>query len=102
MGLQIGGAGSLSLTELASGVDAFYLSGRAALPDRLLTDLATAKNTAQETGTAVAFSVGGDDFFVAATGLLKYRFRLDHPRGVLALSPSHSLPAIRIQPRAAF
>lgn len=90
------------LTELASGVDALYLSGVAALPERLLSDLMVARELARETRSGVRFPLGVDDFQIQSGGLQRYAFRLEHPRGVIGLTTSRALPAVRVQPRAAF
>jgi hypothetical protein len=90
------------LVELASGVDAFYLSGVGSLPGPLVEDLLLAREEARETGTAVSLPLGGDDFRVSGGGLLRYPFRLDHPRGLVGVTTSATLPTVRVQPRAWF
>lgn len=90
------------LTELASGVDAFYLSGAGSLSMQLVEDLTQVRDEARELGSAVEYPFGADVFRVSGSGLQRYAFRLDHPRGVIALTPSAALPAVRVQPRAAF
>jgi hypothetical protein len=91
-----------SLVELASGVDAFYLSGVGSLPALLVEDLEKARSEARETGSDSSFHVGEQRFSVPGRGLLKYPYRLDHPRGVIALTTSTALPTVRVQPRASF
>ena len=98
MRLGVGG----ELVELASGVDAFYLSGAGSLPPALVEDLTVAREEARETRTDAVLALGAEDFRVGGGGLQRYGFRLDHPHGVIALTTSASLPAVRIQPRAAF
>jgi hypothetical protein len=39
---------------------------------------------------------------VGARGINKYAYALDHPHGVIACTPSRSLPPIFVQPRASF
>ncbi|MGD9702496.1 MAG: hypothetical protein AB7Q42_09675 [Acidimicrobiia bacterium] len=89
----------MELTELASGVDSLYLSGRTELPTSLLERLATAKECAQEDGP-VEFSLGGYDWTMAPAGFGKYRYRLNHPAAVIGLTPGRKLPGIRVQARA--
>jgi hypothetical protein len=93
---------ALELTELASGVDAFYLSGMGTLPVLLAADLARARSAARESAAETPFDVAGEPFLVPGGGLLKYPYRLNHARGVIAFTESASLPTVRIQPRASF
>jgi hypothetical protein len=93
---------SNQLTELASGVDAFYLSGVAALPQLLVADLTAAQDEAREARTGISFPLGEFVFRVQSGGLQRYAFRLEHPHGVIGLTTSKALPAVRVQPRAAF
>lgn len=88
--------------ELASGVDAFYLSGAGSLPAVFVEDLALAREEARETRTDAVLALGENEFRVSGGGLQRYGFRLDHPRGVIAFTTSAALPAVRVQPRAAF
>lgn len=90
------------LWELASGVDALYLSGWADLPDSLLSRLGEGKKRAQSAGDAVAFSFGGIEFGLSPGGLHKYPYRLSHEWGELALTDSKHLPPLRWQPRSEF
>ena len=90
----------MSLVELASGVDALYLSGRAALSTELLDRLEAGKLVAQYAAGAVPFAFGGEDWTIASHGLLKWSFRLDHPLAVLGLTRSLHLPALRVQARS--
>lgn len=90
------------LTELASGVDAFYLSGVAALPELLVNDLTAARDEAREARVGIAFPMGEAIFQFQSGGLQRYAFRLEHPHGVIGLTASRSLPAVRVQPRASF
>jgi hypothetical protein len=98
MGLDVG----VELTELASGVDSFYLSGRGRLDPALLADLEEARAQARLNGTAQEFEAGGEAFAVAARPLNRYPFRLDHEHGVVGLSASSHLPTVNVQPTAAF
>lgn len=90
------------LTELASGVDSFYLSGRGVLGAALLDDLDGARSEARENQTRSPFDVGEERFWVAGGNLNRYPYRLEHVRGLIGLTTSASLPTVHIQPTAAF
>jgi hypothetical protein len=90
------------MRELASGVDALYVSGRAALPGAFVDRLTDQRELAAGTGTAIPFDVGGAEFGLAGHGFGKYRFCLEHRHGRVGVSPSERLPALRIQPRSEF
>jgi hypothetical protein len=90
----------VAVRELASGVDALYLSGWADVPDSLLARLEFAKKRAQAGGTPVRFVFGGIDFGLSPGGLHKYAYRLSHEFGELAIIPSSALPPLRWQPRS--
>lgn len=88
--------------ELTSGVDALYVSGRAALPSSLVGVLEDCRSAAAETRQLVPLRLGDVDFGVDGRGLGKYRFCLHHRYGVVGVTPSETLPALRIQPRTEF
>ena len=88
--------------ELASGVDALYLSGRAALPLPFIARLDEARALAELTSAATPFELGGENFAMAPHAFGRYRFCLEHEYGRIGISPSHRLPAFRIQPRSGF
>lgn len=90
------------LVELASGVDALYLSGRASLPGGLITRLVAGREAAEEVEGSMPFDLGGESFDFAPHGFGKYRYCLKHRNGQVGLTPSTAIPAIRIQPRAEF
>jgi len=90
------------LTELASGVDSFYLSGACVLPELFVEDLTAARTEARDSSCGIPIDLGGDVFTVGGGGFQRYGFRLDHPNGVVGVSTSSSLPALRVQPRATF
>lgn len=89
-----------ALSELASGVDALYLSGRAEPPQELLDRLAAARETAQELDEPVEFLVDGIPFQLSPFGWQKYTYSLDHSWGRLGIRKNGRLPAIRVQARA--
>lgn len=88
--------------EVASGVDALYLSGRAPLPEPLLTRLETARELATTLGGSPPFQFGALEMSIAPHSFGKHRYCLTHPYGRIGITPSPSLPAFRIQPRAEF
>lgn len=90
------------LVELASGIDALYCSGRADLPAGFLRLIDRAKDEAQVTGREAEVVLGGSVFRVQSFGMGRYPYRLDHEHGVVAVTDSEKLPAVKIQPRASF
>lgn len=88
--------------ELASGVDALYLSGVATLPSDLADGLTRARDLARQGAGVAPLELGSVEFLVGAYGVHRYAFRLDHEHGMVLLTPSAALPAVRVQPRAAF
>lgn len=85
--------------EVASGVDALYLSGRAVLPAEFLERLAAAREGAERAGGSCRVLVGDVEFDVAPHGMGRYRYCLSHRFGQVGVSPSMHLPAFRVQPR---
>ena len=57
------------MVELASGVDALYLSGRGSLPASLLDRLEVARLIATDSGNAQPFAMGGYDWQLQPFGL---------------------------------
>jgi hypothetical protein len=98
MAVPVGGG----LQELASGVDALYLSGMAAIPGALIERLEKVRSWAQEIGRPVPFQFGGEEVWVAGHNFGKYRYCIKHEHGQVGLTPRQKLPAIRVQPRAEF
>jgi len=88
--------------ELASGVDALYLSGHAYLPKAFLARLEDARLFADQVSLPVPFELGSLTFGLAPHGWGKYRFCLDHESGRIGFTSSTWLPAVRIQLRAEF
>ena len=99
---QNGASKTRGLVELASGVDALYLSGKAVLPGALLEDLQAARSQAEEAERPIPWGFGGQEWQVAQHGFGKYRDCLRHRFGQIGLTPSRHLPAITVQPRAEF
>lgn len=91
-----------NLVELATGVDAIYLSGRAALPGTLLDDLDQSRQLAEAITAPVPFEFGDEVFALAASSFGRYRYCLEHADGRIGISPSTHLPPIRVQPRTTY
>ena len=88
------------ITEVASGVDALYLSGRCDLPYALVGRLNAARQAATDNEGPVPFSLGGYDWQMQPYGLGRYHFRIDHPLAVVGLTTRERIPTLRIQARA--
>ena len=90
------------LTELASGVDALYLSGRASLPLDLLQRLEAARHESEVLEGSPPFQFGSLAMVLQPHAFGKYRYCLDHPFLRLGITDKSGIPALRIQPRAEF
>ena len=88
--------------ELASGVDALYLSGHGHLSKSFLARLEDERIFADRVSRPVPFELGELTLGLAAHGWGKYRFCLDHETGRIGFTASRRLPSVRIQPRAEF
>ena len=77
-----------ALTELYSGVDALYCSGKAALPGAVLELLASYRAEAEEQECDVAFLLDGEEFQLAPHGFGRYRYCLRHPNGQVGIQDS--------------
>jgi len=84
--------------ELASGVDALYLSGRGDIPDSILADVDALKTRALEVGSKVDWTLGGYPVRVKPGRFGSYRYAIEHELALFGLTPSDSLPAVRVQP----
>lgn len=90
------------LIELASGVDALYLSGRATLPNEFVGQLEVARFEAERSNAPVPFKLGQVEYQLKPHSWQKYRHCLDGPWGRIGFSNGGMLPAVRIQPRTEF
>jgi hypothetical protein len=90
------------LCELASGVDALYLSGHGYLSKGLLAQLEEERMFADRVSVPVPFELGPLTFGLAPHGWGKYRYCLDHETGRIGFTSRRRLPSVRIQPRAEF
>lgn len=88
--------------ELASGIDALYLSGRAMIPPQVFEDLEQLRETAIGADRPMPVELDGEVFGVEPRAFGRYRFRLVSPKGMIGVTASDNLPALRVQPRAEF
>jgi hypothetical protein len=88
------------LRELASGVDAPYLSGHCELSTELTERLVRAREIAEAVHQPLPFTLGGLTFGLAPHGWQRYRYLLCHETGRIGFSTSGHLPAVRVQPKA--
>jgi hypothetical protein len=93
---------SSPLVELASGIDALYVSGRANLTPELIEMLAESRAAAEVAGGPIHIKFGGEFVRINPRALLRYKYWLSHPCGEIGISPKEKIPAIRIQPKAEF
>lgn len=91
-----------SLVELASGVDALYLSGWTDVPEGLVEALEVAKGDAVEAGGPVPFGPLGEGWSVQPRGFGKYRYCLEHEAAQVGVTTSERLPSLRVQARAGY
>ncbi|MCU1494758.1 MAG: hypothetical protein JWO62_2522 [Acidimicrobiaceae bacterium] len=89
-----------ALTELASGIDALYMSGRGDVSEALLVDLKAARAAAEEANEAVPFDLGGVEVRVEPRSFGRYPYRLLTDHGLVGITSSAALPAIRVQPKS--
>jgi hypothetical protein len=90
------------MVELASGVDALYLSGRASLRSALVERLEQRRRLAEGASIAIPCEIGNVRFGMAPHAWGMYRYCLDHETTRLGFTTSERLPAIRIQPRSQY
>ncbi len=95
-------SGPPNLVELASGIDARYLSGRGEISESLLVRLAEGRAAAEKLRCPLPFTFGGMEFTIAPHGFGRYRFCLIHENGRIGVGTSSRLPTFRIQPVAEF
>ena len=84
--------------ELASGIDALYLSGHAYLTKSFLARLEESRLFADRLSLPVPFELGSLTFGLAPHGWGKYRFCLDHESGRIGFTSSTKLPAVAREP----
>jgi hypothetical protein len=91
------------VVELASGIDALYLSGQTPVSESLRSQLEIGRAAAVDAGEPQPFSFGnGNMFEIAHHGWRKYPYLLAHPNGLIGIKPDSLMPPVRVQPRAEF
>ena len=90
------------MCEVASGVDALYLSAHGYLSKGFPARLEEERIFADRVSVPVPFELGPLTLGLAPHGWGKYRYCLDHETGRIGFTPSRRLPSVRIQPRAEF
>ena len=88
----------LGLRELASGVDALFLSGHGYLSKGFLARLEEERMFADRVSVPVPFELGPLTLGLAPHGWGKYRYCLDHETVRIGFTSSRRLPSVRIQP----
>lgn len=83
--------------ELASGIDALYLSAKGEVPSTLLDDLDRLKTAARDTGEAIDTTLGGYPVRVLGTGWRMYRYCFVHELARVGVTLGDRLPAVWIQ-----
>ena len=88
------------LRELASGIDALYLSGHCEPTPGFLARLEATRELAELVNEPMELYVGGLGFKLAPHGWGRYRYLLVHELGRVGVSTSQHLPPVRVQPRS--
>ena len=88
------------LRELASGVDALYLSGQCELSPELTERLERARELAEAVHALLPFDLGELTFGLLPHGWGRYRYLLCHETGRIGFSTAGHLPPVRVQPKA--
>jgi len=84
--------------EVASGVDALYLSGHREAPAWLIAKLNLLRTRAAEESMPQPYEFGGYRFMVHPRGWGPYTYLLTHPFGRIGVTASSQFPAFRVQP----
>jgi len=88
--------------ELASGIDALYLSAFAGTPEWLVERLEDAKLEAEATDSVQPFRFCGEDFELQPYRWMHYPYCLTNGNGRLGVNPKGTIPPYRFQPRAEY
>jgi hypothetical protein len=78
------------------------MSGHVEAPDSVFERLQIAREIAVETEEPIGIEFGQVDFNVEPHGFGRYKYCLRDAFGVIGISPSEKLPAVRIQPKSEF
>lgn len=87
------------LSELASGVDALYLSGRCHPRPEVLDALEDIRALAVKVNRPLPTIIDDVGLTIWPHGWGKYRYCIDHPNARIGLTASSHLPPMRIQRR---
>ncbi|MGH8995954.1 MAG: hypothetical protein ACRDYB_08005, partial [Acidimicrobiales bacterium] len=90
------------MRELASGIDALYLSARPDIPSDFVARLEEGRAWAAELRRLAPCLVGEEYLGITGYGWGKYRFCLEHPMARIDFTESRHPPSVRIQPRAEY
>lgn len=90
------------LVELASGVDALYLSGRVQPRPEVLDALEDIRGLAVKVNQPLPTIIDNICLTVWPHGWGKYRYCIDHPAARIGLTASRHLPPVRVQPRSEY
>jgi hypothetical protein len=93
---------AVSLRELASGVDALYLSGRGVIPAGVVDALEEIRAIAVQVNQPLPTVIDGLAVTVAPHGWGKYRYSCEHPGVRIGITTSRHLPTVRLQPRTEY
>jgi hypothetical protein len=86
--------------ELASGVDALYLSGYGDLTASFVDDLARSRELAEMVHQPLWFNLGAERFQLYPHGWGRYHYLLAGEAGSIGFSTGKHLPPVRVQPRS--
>lgn len=102
MRLSSGKAGP-DVFELASGIDALYVSSRNVAPSGLFDELSALKDVAAAGDTSSVQTVlAGETFHVSGHGWGLYPVFIDHEFGRIGFTQSEHIPGVRVQIRAQY
>ncbi len=89
--------------ELASGVDALYMSGACRVPPLFFERVSEMRDKAREERKRPELDLGEWKFEVPAHGLTPgYGLQVEHPYGAVGIATAAKRPPLRFQPRAEF
>jgi hypothetical protein len=91
-----------SLRELASGVDALYLSGRGVIRAGVVEALEEIRAIAVQVSQPLPTVIDVLTLTVAPHGWGKYRYLCDYPGVRIGITTSRHLPTVRLQPRSEY
>jgi hypothetical protein len=88
------------IRELASGVDALYLSGYGEPVAPFLQDLEETRKLADLVRQPLAISLNGEQFNLFPHGFGRYRYLVVNDKASIGITTSEHLPPVRVQPRS--